>query len=482
MDSSKLVREKRLALFSGLFLFISLCVWSFSGPLTSGYDSTFHLANIWCANGERPGICEDLSTKDSVTEADFPAALASNPQTPEFARTELVDPSRKSPFYSIMNLLVTKDTTQSVILIRLVNSFLAGLIFFLLLFFGTKKSRIATVSAWTFTVVPIVMATLWQPNPRAWGYLSVMSSWCFLYIALNEDTPSKFKKASIWIVFVFSLFLAFTSRVDATLFTIFTCGIVLIIHLLKKQFLQMKHLLVFSAIASLAFLLLRLLSSQIQWYTQFSFTSLFGSRQTLFVIIHLPENIADGLGLGLRYPDLGPNAIGIFGVSLFAIAITSWLSHANRFQIASTSLVFGFMLLAMFQIAFYWPEANEASGVYTVALLTVSLGIAAIYSGDRTFFPGTTTQRMIVIMLISLSHALTLYSKFDWSVRASVTNDTYTKLSLNGGWWWNSPISPNIVFLIGAISFPIWLVNSWKLISLNQRDQPASLTFTSRNP
>lgn len=473
MVLSRISSENRLALISSLFLFASLCVWSLSGPLNSGYDSTFHLANIWCANGEKAGICENLSVKDSAAEADFPAALASNPQTREFVRTQLVGTSNKSPFYSIMNLLVTKDTTRSVLLIRFFNSFLAGLVFFLLMFFGTKKSRTAALSSWTFTVVPIMMATLWQPSPRAWGYLSVMSSWCFLYIALNETSQNKKRKASIWVVFAFSLLLAFTSRFDATLFTIFTCGIVLIIHLFKRRVLKVRNLVIFSTIGIALFLLFRLLSSKILWYTQFSFTSLFSSRQTLFVLIHLPENIADGFGLGLRYPDLGPNAIGIFGVALFAIAITIWLSHGNSYQIASTSLVFGFMLLAMFQIAFYWPEANEASGVYTAALLTVSLGVAAIYSGDKPFFPGTSSQRAIVISIISISHALTLYSKFVWSVRRSVANNTYTELSLNSGWWWNSPISPNVVFLTGAISFPIWLIISWKLIS-QQSEKSAS--------
>jgi hypothetical protein len=134
------------------------------------------MANIWCANGETAEICENYSTFDGKTSADVPAALASNPQSPNFFRAELTDPSRKSPFYTIMNLLVTKNTSQSVLLIRVFNSLISSLIFFALLFFGTKKARVAVVSAWTFTITPVIIATLWQPNPRSWGYLSVMSS------------------------------------------------------------------------------------------------------------------------------------------------------------------------------------------------------------------------------------------------------------------------------------------------------------------
>jgi len=129
-----------------------------------------------------------------------------------------------------------------------------------------------------------------------------------------------------------------------------------------------------------------------------------------------------------------------------------------------TASAFGFMLLAMFQIAFNWTEANEASGVYIVALLTVCLGFAATYSEKSNYFPSTVVQRSVVILLVSVSHALTLYSKFEWSVRATPSNDSYTKLSLNEGWWWNSPFGPNTVYLLGAIAFPAWLFASWAVV------------------
>jgi hypothetical protein len=430
------------------------------------------MANIWCANGEKAEICENYSTINGKTMADVPAALASNPQSPDFFRAELTDPSRKSPFYSIMNLFVSKNTSQSVLLIRIFNSLISSLIFFALLFFGTKKSRVAVVSAWTFTITPVIIATLWQPNPRSWGYLSVMSSWAFLYVALNNQSFSKIKKTCLWIALFLSLMLAFLSRVDASLFCVFTCGVVLLVHLLKVGFLKPKTVGITAAISLTGFLVLRLISSSIQWYTQFSFNAVFGSGQTLFVLIHLPENIADSLGLGLRYPDLGPNSIGIIGVVLFGVAISSWLREGNAFQIAATTAVFTFMLLAMFQIAFYWPEANEASGVYIAALLTVCLGVASTFSKSENFFPNSNQQRILVILLVTVSHALTLYSKFDWSLRANVTKDTYTQLSLNDGWWWDSPIGPNVVFLIGALAFPAWLVFSWATVL----EEPAEVT------
>ena len=74
------------------------------------------------------------------------------------------------------------------------------------------------------------------------------------------------------------------------------------------------------------------------------------------------------------------------------------------------------------------------------------------------------TQKTTAIVLVSTCHALTLYSKFEWSIRSGPTNDSYSNLSLNGGWWWSSPIGPNIVYLLGAFAFPVWLIVSWATI------------------
>jgi hypothetical protein len=119
----------------------------------------------------------------------------------------------------------------------------------------------------------------------------------------------------------------------------------------------------------------------------------------------------------------------------------------------------------MFQISFNWPEITPATGVYTAALLPVILGFSAIYAENTEGITRTRTSLFLIISLLSFSHALTLYSKFEWSVRNSEVNDTYTRLSLDGSWWWNSPIGPNIVFWIGAIAFPAWLLMSWSTVT-----------------
>lgn len=454
--------DLKFPLISGFFLFLTLCVWSLSGPPASGYDSIFHLANIWCADGEKASICEDITKSDRGIQGKIPASLFSETDISGMVIAELQVSSRESPFYRIMHTFISDNATQSVLTIRFINSLLAGLIFSCLMFFSSGKIRTAILSAWTFTIIPVVMSTLWQSNPRSWGYLSVMSCWAFLYLALNHSTRNPRYPRLVWIPFVFSLFLALTSRVDAAMFTIFSCSIVLSSYLIKTRVIRVRTFSIFTLLAAVTFFVIRSFSSTLSWYTQFDFGSLFVNNEFLFVLVHLPENIADGLGLGLRYVDLGPDAIGIIGVSLYCIALTGWLRQSTPHQAVIVTTAAAFMLLAMFQIAMNWSEVNEASGVYVTALLTVLLGFAATYSRSTDYFPNSKTGVAVIVTLLSISHALSLYSKFEWSVRSDIANDTYTNLSLNSGWWWNIPIGPNWFYLFGVFCFPAWLLTSWQ--------------------
>jgi hypothetical protein len=201
-------------------------------------------------------------------------------------------------------------------------------------------------------------------------------------------------------------------------------------------------------------------------YTTFNMGSTFKSGKTIFQLIHIPENIADGLGLGVRLVDLGPNLIGIIGVMLFTYVLSRSLTNSNHFQKFAVIAISLFMFLAMFQISLNWTEQIGPSGVYVVQLLTVILGLSVALANDEQIHLYRKSNQAIFISLLGISHALALFARMEWAVRpSSELNDTYFNLSLNGSWWWNSPIGPNIVFLIGALAFPAWLIVSWSAVA-----------------
>jgi hypothetical protein len=457
------------SVLASVFLVVVLLSWSFSGPANSGFDSTYHLGNIWCSHGERSGICEDIENINGQLSGKIPSELATGTSSTEKITAFLAGSTTKSPYYSIMGYLVSKNVTQSVLLIRMVGSALVGLFFFSLIYFSSRRIRAAIITSWTFTISPILIGTLWQSNPRSWGYLSVMSGWAFLSMALNGQRGTR-KNYAQWTMFSISCLLAFTSRRDASMFLVFTCVIVLLVHLVRNHKISLKQLVLFFGAFASVFAVIRYSSASIRSYTRLDISSIFENSRTIFVLVHLPENIADAFGLGLRYHDLGPNTIGIIGVSLFAYSLSSWLRNGNRISYFVVAVTTFFLFLVMFQISFNWPETTPATGVYTAALLPVILGFAVLYAQNIDEVAQTKTSLSLVITLLSLAHALTLFSKFEWSVRDSEVNDTYTKLSLNGGWWWNIPISPNYVYVLGVLAFPTWLYFSWIAVDAQDSD------------
>ena len=282
-------------------------------------------------------------------------------------------------------------------------------------------------------------------------------------LALDRNKQKQDSKM-LWLLYGFSLFLAIASRWDATLFVAFTSAVVLSIHFVKNNLMKFRTLLWFLGSGIVLFGLLRSLFPRLASYTSFDFGSTFTSGKTIFQLIHIPENIADGLGLGVRLADLGPNLIGIIGVVLFAFMLSRSLDSANKFQIFSVVSIAIFMFMAMFQITLSWTEQIGPSGVYVVQLLTVMLGLSIAMADRELLFLYRKLNRVIFISLLGFSHALALFSRMEWAVRpTSELNDTYFDLSLNGGWWWNSPIGPNVVYVVGALSLPAWLIVSWSV-------------------
>jgi len=292
-----------------------------------------------------------------------------------------------------------------------------------------------------------------------------MSSWAFLYLALTA--PSHTRQAlRLWVLYAFSMILAFTSRWDGTLMALFSSGLLISIHLLQTKAISYKKFLIVGLAGVVAFGVLRLFIPRLAAYSTFSFSQSFNGGSALFQLIHTAENIADGLGLGIRYHDLGPNLIGIIGISVFVATLTVALNRPNQWQITAISAIIGFIFVSMFRISMNWVEATGPYGIYTVQLLTVLIGITIVYSDSNRLLFEQPASRYLLVALISVGHMLTLFSRMEWAVRPSDNlKDTYSNLSLNGGWWWNSPIGPNTVFAIGTIAFPAWLLISWSVVS-----------------
>jgi hypothetical protein len=410
-------------------------------------------------------MCEHIPQRVGVEDREvlIPVITPSEPSANGLQVKRAALPAQQNLYYRLMRVFASEDTTRSILVMRLFNSFLASVVFFFLLYITRSRIRQAVVGSWTFTIVPVLISTLPQLNPRSWAFLGVMSSWAFLHSGLSAENGDGKRKRLSFSFFGITFLLALCTRWDATLFVTFTSSVIVLGHLFKKQILHWKHFFFVSIVAIIGYFSAITFSPRSAYFLKVEFPPLYSKQQFfLFMFVHIPENIFNAVGLGYRQDDLGPGLIGIIGTSLLVIFLVFAMRNSSKVQTSIFALYALLIFFAMFNVLDFGLQPPP--GIYVAALLTAFLGTIALFSSHNDFLMSTFTQRATIISVLSFSHLLSLYAKFESSVRGGVYTGTYEKLSLNGGWWWNTPIGPNVVFIIGGTSFALWLILSWMTI------------------
>ena len=410
-------------------------------------------------------MCEHIPQRVGVEDREvlIPVITPSEPSENGLQVKRAALPAQQNLYYRLMRVFASEDTTRSILVMRLFNSVLASVVFFFLLYVTRSRVRLAVVGSWTFTIVPVLISTLPQLNPRSWAFLGVMSSWAFLHSGLSTEDNDGDRRRLSYIFFAFTFLLAVCTRWDATLFVTFTSSVIVLGHLFKKQLLRWKHFFLVSIISITGYFAAITFSSRSAYFLKVEFPPLYSKQQYfLFMFVHIPENIFNAVGLGYRQDDLGPGLIGIIGTSLLVVFVVMTMRKSSKVQTSILVLYALLIFFAMFNVLDFGLQPPP--GIYIAALLTALLGTITLFSSQNDFLMSTFTQRATIISVLSFSHLLSLYAKFESSVREGVYTGTYEKLSLNGGWWWNTPISPNFVFAIGGLSFVLWLIMSWMTI------------------
>ena len=455
-------RTTLVAALSACALFITLGCWAFSSPPYADADARFHIASIWCARGEAHDICSytngEADNNVLITPTGSEVQLINGLEPAQRASTD-----QRSLYYRIVGVFASKNIVASVLAIRMINSFIASLIFYFLITLARNRTRLAVVAAWTFTVIPTLISTLPQLNPRSWAFLGVMSSWAFLHTGLSTENSERNRRRLSFVFYGITCLLAICTRWDATLFITFTSSVIILGHLFKKQLLHWKHFFLISIVSIIGYFTAITFAPRSAYFLKVEFPPLYSKQQYfLFMFVHIPENIFNAVGLGYRQDDLGPGLIGIIGTSLLVIFVVSVMRNSSKVQTSIFTLYSLMFFFAMFHVLDFGLQPPP--GIYIAALLTALLGTMTLYTSPDNFLMSTFTQRATIISVLSFSHLLSLYAKFESSVREGVYTGTYEKLSLNGGWWWNTPIGPNVVFVIGGTSFVLWLILSWMTI------------------
>ena len=459
--------------------FLLLTCWSFSSPIGSGVDTEYHLASIWCAWGEKGGLCENENSLTSTGDVPFMFHFCNGrnvdywpycetPSTqPETQSLRHAGPNQMSFYYKIMHVFASENVNQSVLLIRLINSLLAVIVTFLLLTITNFRIRNAALAGLTFSIIPLAIQYFAGINPRGWAVLGVITSWAFLSSYIRTPKEQKLIRRLQLASFVFTAALALFTRIDAAVMVIITSLFVFIGFRIKETSLAKQNLLVFALFGGVLSALMAF-SPRIAGLFSINIPFDFGRFQYLiFSIVHIPEFVTDWWGYHVGQQGNGPGLVGILGLSLFAVALAFSLQNSDlqqRLMVGAFSLI-TFVLLMKSTLA--TGSLIPLNGAYTLGMAGPWLGISIAFSRSKLQFMSSIGNRKVVIALLSFAHAISFYSWMEFYTKKGKGLGFYQHLSLDGTWWWDTWISPNFVFISGALLFPVFLTYAWKSIPLD---------------
>jgi len=471
-------RPKLLATFA---LLMTLVCYSISSPIGSGPDTDYHLANIWCGWGEAPGLCENQGRINGVPSAEVPFMFqmcdertiesfpycefeTEHPQT-QFLRTQ--SGPDQNLYYKIMRVFASENPVIGVIQIRILNSIIASLILFLILTLSTRRLRFAGLAALSFALVPNVLQYATSVNPRSWSILSVSTSWIFLYSYLeSRDDPTRLRRSRL-VAFLFVAFLAFATRIDASVMVLVTSALVYLSCRFRPERPRLKTSITGLSLFIFLFFVIQFFP-RIGALFSLNIPQGFGGLQySIFQIVHIPEFVADWWSYRVGQSGNGPGIVGIIGLLLFTTNLVFALQGSDMKQRVifslNTLIVFGMLTKSTIALGGIIP----APGIYSLGLAAPLLGITIASSRTKFQFMSSMGNRKMAITLLSFAQAISFYSWIEFYTRRGKDLGFYQQLSLDGTWWWDTWVSPNFVFISGAFLFPVFLTYAWKSIPLD---------------
>jgi hypothetical protein len=465
--------------------------WALSSPPGSSPDDNFHLSSIWCALGDRPGICRELgplpggleSVEVSSQVALAPACYEFKPQQSAACTALIPDTPTHATAnhngypglpYIVLSPLASTNVQRATMTMRAFNVSLTALLLTAALLLTQGTIRRALALTWFVTLVPVSIFFVASTNPTGWAITGVGTFWALLLSYLRSDSLKKLTVTGI--LMSLAALMAIGSRTDAAAYVVVATVAALALGSLKRQsLLRLRNLLV-AAIALCSLAVFAMFSQS---------TALAGLGASAagyspgYVLVNNLLHYFDllfgtlGQGWGLGWLDtIMPNTVG--GICV-ALAFGSFLLFLPGFWLRKTLVVsfLAFILLIVpLEVLQAGPElVGGAGGVqprYLLPLLMVFLGFAFLSGapptglGDsREGAPVTLSYSQVGVMVLaaSLANSLALNTNMNRYV-AGINTCCYGVTPLgtslrfsNATWWWHSlPLSPLTVWVAGSIA------------------------------
>jgi hypothetical protein len=460
----------RPIILAPVLILIALLAWAFASPIGAAPDDDYHLSSIWCGLGDRDGLCEPGAAADErvvpgdvrgsaecyAMHGDRSAACVSKLWDDDPINTDRGNFAANYPpvYYAVMGIFAGPDVQVSTLVIRAVDAVIfVGMTSALFLLLPVRR-RTGLVLAWMVTMVPFGAFLVASNNPSGWAILSGGTVWLAL-VGWFEAAGRR-----QWLLGALALLAAVLgagARADSATYNVVAIAAAVVLTVRRDSGWWLRSLLPFGIL---------LVSALFYFSTQQASASLnglgndnpvqgfSGAMLALVNFVNTPSlwvGVFGSWGLGWFDTPL-PAVVNVFGVASFA-ALLFW-------GISSMSWRKALALLGVFSVLWLLPTyllfqsktlvGDLVQPRYILPLMVMGAGIAFFLAG-----PGqltlTRVQALLLGAAVTIANAVSLHTNIRRYVTGNDVNDWNLDRAVE--WWWNFPLSPMGVWIIGTLAF-----------------------------
>ena len=478
-----------LALFA-----VALSAWAFASPIGASPDEDYHLASIWCAQGDRDLACDvteggtihaiPAAVRHAVCFAfneDVSAGCQTTTNVTEGETFVVTDRGNfgihageyPGLFYSTMSLFVGPDVELSVIMMRLTNVAIAVLVLGATFVLSAARVRRAIGVTVAITIVPLGLFIVPSINPSSWAVLSAYTLFFAVFGFLTATDRARL--VGLGAVSVLGLVLGAGSRADASIYAVVAIGGATVVAL-AAQWRPSRGLLV-----RLVLPVILTIAAGVSYLDAGQSASVGdgagrGPSEFFFTGLHTLRLWVGALGQSpLGWLDTPmPSLVWVPTTAIFFAALFVWVSRPGILRvIVVVGVAFAAVALPTYIEATAVQQEGSVQARYIYPLLIVLVATATLTT-ERRDVALTTVQRWIVVLGLSGAASVALYE----NLRRYVTGTDVRRLRLAPGeWWWSGvPFSSEVVWIVGTVAFCAALVLVSRLfVRLEPLELPSEL-------
>ncbi|WP_187976722.1 DUF2142 domain-containing protein [Mycetocola sp. JXN-3] len=465
------VRRRPLALLLLIALlgtFGVLSIWSVSSPAGSSPDDDFHLASIWCAQGDREGYCapgSDAQTRtvpaafEHITCFAFHPDVAADCQRPQIdqagggvvtGRGNFATPVYPGGFYLVLSTLVSDNLPLSSVLMRLFNSALFVLMVGATAWALPRRLRFPLVTGILVTIVPLGIFLIASTNPSSW---TITSAAVVFSATIGYFTTHGRRRIILGSLAALGILIGVVARGDSSVYSVIALVAGAVIGF--RGFRSNWRRLIIPAALALVCVALYLLSPQATVTAGGSAFSTHSPQASTGELIYrnlmdLPQLWAGlfGAGWGLGWLDTAVPASAWFpALLIFGAVLFAGLRVMSRRKVLATlALAAAFVLIPLYTLVINRVSVGTEVQPRYLFPLFLMLAVATLLPVKKESVSLSTGQRWVIILGLGLAQSLALRENLHRYVGSH-------GFQLDHGARWSpiGPLSPMTLWIVGSI-------------------------------